>query len=99
VPTVLPTLFFNVKREREEETGMLKLTREELSVYDGKEGRRTYVAFEGSVYDVTDSFLWKEGNHQGIHPAGRDLTDEMAEAPHGADVFEMFEIIGVLIET
>ena len=53
-----------------------KFTLEELKQYDGKDGRPAYIAYKGKVYDVTDDYLWTEGDHQGEHAAGRDLTEE-----------------------
>ncbi len=68
---------------------------EELAEFDGKDGRKAYTAFEGKVYDVTDSTLWKLGEHFGLK-AGIDLTAKMAEAPHGPEVFAGFTQIGTL---
>jgi predicted heme/steroid binding protein/uncharacterized membrane protein len=45
------------------------------------------VAYEGIVYDVTDSPMWKKGVHVHRHNAGSDLTDQLAGAPHWAEVF------------
>jgi predicted heme/steroid binding protein len=75
---------------------MKELTREELQKYDGKEGRLAYVACEENIYDVTDSFLWKDGKHQVTHSAGKDLTDELVEAPHGIDFLKGFPVVGRL---
>jgi len=75
-----------------------KFTLEELKNYDGKDGRPAYIAYKGKVYDVTDNFLWMEGDHQGEHVAGRDLTEEMALAPHGEDVVERVKQVGVLVK-
>jgi len=75
-----------------------KFTLEELKNYDGKDGRPAYIAYKGKVYDVTDNFLWMEGDHQGEHAAGRDLTEEMAMAPHGEDVVERVKLVGVLVK-
>jgi len=72
------------------------MTLEELARYDGREGRRAYVAFLGTVYDVTESPLWREGAHQGMHAAGCDLTAAMADAPHGKEVFSGFPVVGRL---
>ena len=73
-----------------------KFTREELAKYDGKNGNRAYVAFEGKVYDVTDSPLWMDGEHLPDHRAGRDLTKEMGEAPHGPENLDKVTLVGVL---
>lgn len=73
-----------------------KFTIEELKKYDGKEGRPAYIAYKGKVYDVTEDFLWIDGEHQGEHTAGRDLTEGMALAPHADDVIERVKLVGVL---
>jgi predicted heme/steroid binding protein len=75
-----------------------KFTLEELKNYDGKDGRPAYIAFKGKVYDVTDDFLWMGGDHQGEHVAGKDLTEEMALAPHAEDVLERVKLVGVLVK-
>ncbi|NCO12102.1 MAG: hypothetical protein COZ34_00875 [Candidatus Pacebacteria bacterium CG_4_10_14_3_um_filter_34_15] len=68
-------------------------TVKELAEFDGKDGRKSYIAYEGVVYDVTDSKLWKLGEHFGLN-AGVDLTERMSEAPHGDEVFAGFEVLG-----
>jgi len=73
-----------------------KFTIEELKRYDGKDGRPAYIAHQGKVYDVTDSPLWTSGDHQGLHEAGKDLTAEMNEAPHGEEVLTNMKIVGIL---
>lgn len=75
-----------------------QFTLEELKKYDGKEGRPAYIAYKGKVYDVSDDFLWVEGDHQGEHVAGKDLTEEMSRAPHAEDVLERVPLIGVLVK-
>lgn len=74
-----------------------KISLEELKQGDGREGRPTYIAYKGKVYDVTDDYLWIDGDHQGEHVAGKDLTEEIAKAPHGEDVLERVKLIGVLV--
>jgi predicted heme/steroid binding protein len=78
---------------------MRRLTKEELTQYNGKEGAPAYIAYEGKVYDVSHSFLWQKGRHQVLHIAGVDLTTELDTAPHGPDLLERFPVIGMLIET
>ncbi len=63
-----------------------------------KEGRPAYVAYNGKVYDVTDAYLWIDGNHFYEHDAGKDLTDRMAASPHGDRVVETMKLVGVLVE-
>ena len=74
-----------------------RFTLEELKRYDGKDGRPAYIAYKGKVYDVSEDFLWIEGDHQGEHAAGLDLTAEMQSAPHGEDVLERVPLVGVLV--
>lgn len=77
---------------------MQKFTREKLSQYDGKNGRPAYVVYRGKVYDVSSSFLWKDGIHQVFHSAGQDLTNSLAKAPHGSGMLKKFRVVGVLEE-
>lgn len=75
---------------------MKEFTKEELAQYDGKNGNPVYVAYKGKVYDLSESFLWKDGTHQVLHSAGLDLTDALEQAPHGRDVLEKFPVVGIL---
>jgi predicted heme/steroid binding protein len=63
-----------------------------LAEFDGSDGKAAYVAYEGAVYDVTESSMWGGGDHEGMHQAGRDLTDEQADAPHGVYVTDFPEV-------
>ena len=73
-------------------------TIEELKKYDGSNGV-AYVAFNGKVYDVSQSFHWKSGIHQVTHRAGCDLTEALKRAPHSADMLDKFPIVGELVDT
>jgi predicted heme/steroid binding protein len=73
---------------------MQHFTRQDLARYDGRNGSPAYVAFDGKVYDVTGSYFWRNGVHQVLHPAGRDLTAGMRDAPHGPDMLAKFKIVG-----
>lgn len=75
---------------------MKEFTTEELSSFDGKEGRPIYVAFQGKVYDVTKSPLWAKGLHMKRHPATKDLAGEISAAPHGPEVLERYPHIGTV---
>jgi predicted heme/steroid binding protein len=75
---------------------MKEFTEEELALYNGRNGKPAYIAYKGKVYDVSTSFLWKDGNHQVLHEAGADLTVAMEQAPHGEEALERFPVIGIL---
>ena len=72
------------------------MTREELTRYDGRDGRPAYVAVGGIIYDLSSSPRWQDGSHEGLHLAGRDLTHELKSAPHVAAVVERFPSVGRL---
>ena len=74
------------------------MTLAELADYDGRDGRRAYVAVNGTVYDVSDSPLWAKGLHPPDHQAGHDLTEELTRAPHVRAVVERFPVVGTLDE-
>lgn len=76
---------------------MKEFTEEELLQFNGKDGRPAYVGYMGKVYDVTESFHWKNGVHW-VHFAGTDLTREMEDAPHFDDLLLPFKIVGTLKE-
>jgi predicted heme/steroid binding protein len=70
---------------------------EELKQYNGQAGKPAYLAFEGKVYDVTDSSFWQGGDHRGAHQAGKDLTEAIKVAPHNKGVFSRIKQVGVLV--
>lgn len=74
-----------------------KITLEELKQYNGKNGKPAYIAYQGKVYDVSQSKLWSDGDHMGLHEAGKDLTDDIDLAPHREEVLERAELIGTVI--
>ena len=39
-------------------------TAEKLAGFDGKNSRRAYIAYSGTVYDVTESMMWEGGDHE-----------------------------------
>ncbi len=70
------------------------MTIEELARFDGVDGRATYVAVNGIIYDISSSQLWQSGRHEGGHKAGQDLTEELQSAPHLKSVIERFPVVG-----
>lgn len=75
---------------------MRRFTLDELSEFDGRDGRPAYVAYEGHVYDVSGSAMWEDGDHEGMHQAGADLTEAHADAPHDVHVVD-FPEVGTLV--
>jgi predicted heme/steroid binding protein len=59
----------------------------ELQQFDGTRGKPAYIAYDGIVYDVTASTLWRNGLHKDLHYAGTDLTRTLRKAPHTTEVF------------
>jgi predicted heme/steroid binding protein len=74
------------------------VTQMELKRSTGERGTRKLVAYQGIVYDVTDCPKWRTDLHEQLHFPGQDLTSELPEAPHQADVFlrPCVKIIGKL---
>lgn len=76
----------------------LVLTVEELAQYDGKDGNPAYVAVDGIIYDVTESDLWDQGEHNGFE-AGMDLTEGIKDvSPHGVSVLERMPVVGEIAD-
>lgn len=71
------------------------ITQAQLALRNGQDKPEIWIAYKGMVYDVTRSRLWQKGKHY-EHWAGRDLTDELKDAPHTEQVFEKFVMIGRL---
>lgn len=70
-------------------------TLEELSQYDGKDGREAYIAIDGVVYNVTDVHGWIDGEHEG-YSAGKDLTAAFESSPHKESTLNSLVIMGKL---
>lgn len=70
-------------------------TRSQLALRNGQDRDEIWVAYNGLIYDVQKSRLWRRGNHY-EHWAGQDLTKELTDAPHTAYVFDKFTVVGIL---
>ncbi len=73
-----------------------QITEDELASCDGQEGRPAWVAYRGQVYDVSASRLWPAGVHMKRHQVGRDLTAELAAAPHDETILRRLPVVGRL---
>ncbi|MBI1768704.1 MAG: cytochrome b5 [Bacteroidetes bacterium] len=67
----------------------------QLALRNGQDKPEVWIAYNGLIYDVTHSRLWRKGTHY-EHWAGQDLTDELKDAPHTDYVFEKLNVIGRL---
>lgn len=83
--------------ENNDPTELFEMTPSELEVYDGKNGRKAYIAVDGFIYDVTNSDYWNNGVHNG-YQAGQDLSDEMNASPHGTSFLERIPKVGILLD-
>ncbi|MGA7105150.1 MAG: CopD family protein [Candidatus Deferrimicrobiaceae bacterium] len=87
------------KRQKAVDRGPKDMTVDELSGYDGEDGRPAYFAYGGRIFDATESKRWKGGNHLGRHQAGFDLSDALKQAPHGEEKIVSLPLVGNLRET
>ncbi|MFU8793495.1 MAG: cytochrome b5 domain-containing protein [Acholeplasmataceae bacterium] len=82
----------------EDQQTLLELTLEELAAFDGRSGRKAYIAVNGNIYDVTNSPRWPNGSHNG-YQAGQDLTEEILNvSPHGLRTLDGVPLIGILVD-
>jgi len=70
-------------------------TRAQLALRNGADRDEIWCAYQGVIYDVSASRLWRNGKHY-EHWAGQDLTAELVDAPHGERVFARFSPVGRL---
>lgn len=72
-------------------------TLEELSKFDGKNGRPAYVAVNGVVYDVTNNRAWAAATHFSL-TAGKDYTNEFASCHAGqGSILMTLPVVGRLV--
>jgi len=78
-------------------TDTKKITIKELQENNGRNGKPAYLAYKGKVYDVSESSFWLDGDHLGMHEAGKDLTEELEMAPHREENLKRVKLIGDLV--
>ncbi|MGF7218582.1 putative heme/steroid binding protein [Spirosoma lacussanchae] len=79
----------------EDRAGLPVFSRSQLALRNGQDRPEIWCAYNGLIYDVSASRLWRNGKHY-EHWAGQDLSAELADAPHAEWVFDRFPIIGAL---
>ena len=70
-------------------------TKSQLALRNGQDQEEIWVTFNGEIFDVSASRLWRNGTHY-EHWAGQDLTEELKDAPHTEKVFARFKKVGTL---
>lgn len=71
----------------------------ELTANNGLNGRKCWVAIDGTVYDPSNNPEWKNGQHipsGGLAKCGQDLTQVISQSPHGKSVLEELPVVGKL---
>jgi len=73
-----------------------EFTTEELSTYNGINGKPAYVAINGVVHDMSKITAWRDGTHFGLF-AGKDLSTEFMECHQGMQLLlNMLPQAGIL---
>jgi len=84
--------------EETSETDEKIFTAEEIASFNGKDGQKAYVVYDGYVYDVTEHPQWQSGSHGG-NMAGTDITENLKDvAAHGISKLGEVEKIGKIAE-
>ncbi len=76
-------------------SNLKEYTKNQLALRNGQDKDEIWCAYKGLIYDVSISKLWRNGKHY-EHWAGQDLTNELKDAPHNENVFDKFEVVGIL---
>jgi arsenite oxidase small subunit len=84
--------------EKKDNAQSKSFSKDELKKFDGKEGRPFYIAFKGKIYDLSNSKLWAQGTHMGVHTSNEDLEETIKHAPHDEEMLERFTVLGTLTE-
>lgn len=75
---------------------MREFTIDEVSEFDGENGRLVYVVIGGTVYDLTSIKQWVDGKHYGVM-AGNDLTEFFYTCHKGEEeILERLRVVGIL---
>jgi predicted heme/steroid binding protein/uncharacterized membrane protein len=69
-----------------------------LAEFNGSAGKPIYVAYQGKVFDVSGSKMWKGGRHMNRHTAANDLSLAFQSAPHGEEVLGRYPQVGILTQ-
>jgi predicted heme/steroid binding protein len=74
----------------------MEFTMEDLSNYDGSNGKAAYVAVNGNIYDMSAEVGWAGGTHFGLY-AGNDLSLQFLGCHQGMiEILEKLPKVGTL---
>lgn len=85
-PFIYPTCIYRQQKE---------FALQELASYNGINGKPTYVAVEGIVYDVSSKSVWLGGKHYGLL-AGKDLTEQFKTCHDRKSILDSLPKVGIL---
>lgn len=81
--------------EKKRNRQIIKISLEELSTFNGMDGRPAYVVVNGEVYDVSNEATWAGASHFGL-TAGKDLTEQFNSCHGMIAVLSKLPKVGVL---
>jgi len=87
------------KRDTKQHVPGQPFTEQTLQGFDGQDERPCYFAYQGKVYDASDSKMWPGGEHMRRHSSGRNLTDDLPLAPHNESVMSRLPLVGEYVES
>ncbi len=82
-------------------TSSTAITSAQLAKNNGKSGAKCWVAINGTVYDVSNSNEWRNGEHtpsNGQAKCGRDESSSIGASPHGSSVLSSLPTVGTLAQ-
>lgn len=74
-----------------------KLNTASLNEFNGKDGKKCYVAIDTTVYEIQQGRLWNNGLHdtsRGYARCGKDLTEVIKKSPHGRSKLKELPKVG-----
>lgn len=91
-----PIIKQEINQKDASQQAVKEFTIDEIAQYDGKQGKPSYVAVNGNVYDVSKVLQWEGGNHFGMI-AGKNLSDEFMTCHDGSlQILQKLPVVGVI---
>lgn len=96
---LMPNSGSNNSTTSSQDSGQTKITLDQVTLNDGKNGNQCWVVVDGTVYEISGFAKWVDGMHTssaGKASCGRDLSDTIDESPHGKAKLKLLKEIGKL---